>query len=59
MHHGAFISRTDFEEIFGAEMMDFGTPRRTREIVQVIRVASRAKRKSILAMILGTMLRES
>ena len=56
-HHGALISRTDFEEILGAKMMDFWDLPQTREIVQVIRVASRAKRKSILAMILGTVLR--
>ena len=35
-HHGALSSRTDFEEIFGAKMMDFWTPWRTREIVPAV-----------------------
>ena len=34
-HHGALISRTDFEEILGAKMMDFGWSLRRGEIVSV------------------------
>ena len=35
-HHWAFISRTDFEEILGAKMMDFGDSLRTREMLPAV-----------------------
>ena len=43
-HHGALISRTDFEEILGAKMMDFCDSLQSREMVPVGVVASRAKK---------------
>ena len=34
-HHGALISRTDFEEILGAKMMDFGSSLQSGKTVAV------------------------
>ena len=37
-HRGRFISRTDFEEILGAKMMDFGCSLQPGKTVTVVRV---------------------
>ena len=58
-HHGALISRTDFEEILGAKMMDFWTPRRTREIVPAVAAGLARGEKIYFGHDIGTMLRES
>ena len=47
-HHGALISRTDFEEILGAKMMDFGCSLRRGEIVSVVGVGLAREEKLIL-----------
>ena len=58
-HHGAFNSRTDFEEIVGAKMMDFWDLPPTREIVSSVAAGLAREEKIYCGHDIGTMLRES